>query len=518
MMAVERKRRGKIIGWIAAAVVLAGAISVGVMAALGVFHNPRTDAYELLGQIPGKLAQSPWDEYLGTDKMIGSMSEKGSDVELVLENIKVSDEFGGLLGAGMDKKVADIFLHLSDYLLDVGIQVDPDQAKTRCTASVAKDDVRLNVDYYEDEDSVHFMYPELLPGKVLVQNKTEADVAYPEAQMNEARREIPGFLARECVKLWNDVDCQKVRGEREAYELTVPVDTLVQAADDFVDYISEYDEIIAFYERNGGSDVKGENWADEHKKAIESESKEWKDIHVFVYGEKKELTAVKISEDQVECVLEFIGGETDGEEGSSGVHLNLFVDDWEYVDIFWENKKTDVCQSSLDIAAEGKAFSNTGISVQTQWTFDPSDYSFDVDVTAAITGESAATTAKTAVATSAEEDGSSADAFGVLPQQNVNVLDLTCRGTVKDLKPGTSLTYGVDELTVGGNGTEVLTLSAELRQSVLDHAVKPPEGEEISELSTTDSLKLYGNLAVLLERLKLSYLYDTWGYRDGFGL
>lgn len=464
----------KIIAVIIAVFVLLAGGTVGVMAATGVFRSDKTEAVELLAQVPERLSWSSVGEVIGSADMMSAMYEKGSVTDVSVSDIKFSLP---------DKKESE---ELNDFFegLTTTCSVQSDaEGHSGGNVKLDKNNTTVNLNYYMDGASGQKFYvsmPEIINGKVFKLDMGEA-AEKTNFDVNTTRKfyvDLAAFAMDEMGKMGDEIICDKLQDG--GYQLTVAKESLDGMLDDTVEFMEDQTEMVdminaigslggvyAGYEQLNGAADGDENegtydFLAEMKKQIEEMKAETQDICLQVYGKDGNITSVKLADPKGEDRDMVIALEFSGEKGDSTATLKI-GDAKDTITLTKRDEKKELCTTSFSLELSGEA---NGKITHSQ-SINPADNTCEIkmDVDADIELD--------------EEDQELWDEEGLTGLENIFPLSMTAKGSVKDLKQGSYADYVLDDVTFSSNGHDVCTMAMDVKFGLPEGEVKSLEGEEV---------------------------------------
>lgn len=487
-------RMGQIIALIAVAVIVVGGISVGIMAAMGVFASDKEKAFRLLSQAPEKIFHSSVADELEIGQLLENMGKNGSDMTISLNPVSVTTPDGTMdsideMGIGK----------LSDYTAGISVKTDT-EGKSLMNVSLEKAGTPLSMNYYMDTERISYSLPELLSGKVLSADYKNLEGAnsplknYDAEKIKEYEEAFAGFFADEFVMIKDEIECEKCEG---GYTLTIPRESMDAALNDFQEFLEsdEQKELVQDvndyvngltsmrYTYQTGDGEESFDLLSSVRMAVSTLIQYTQDFTFNVYGEDNEFegleTTLKDSGITAVIKLDITGGE---EDSTVNLTADLSSDDSGekiVAKALLRNTKDDICETSLDfdIASAGTSLG----SFTFRETFNSSDNTCNFK--------------------------------GALLEQGQESFSIEGKGAVKDLKPGSYLDYALDEISIKADGdTCTAAMNLDIKMGELEESIKPLEGEEISitkDTAETEMSKYTEEVAT-----NLSKILEAWGIND----
>ena len=453
---MKQKKLGKVIGITVGGIIAAAGITLGVMAACGVFVNHKKQAFALLAQMPERMGYSATNQYVGMEELRNAQKEKGSSSSVTLSDLKMAESLGE---KGLD---------LSGYSLSAASQVNANGKKTNASLSLEKKDASLSLNCYMDKDKTIISAPELVKGKALQissetmeENNSDFDAKVP----SEFEKEFTAFMKKEVEKVKEEIQCEKLE-EKDGYRLIVSKEAMDIVLDDFLNFMKKKKEMVNFI--NSYVDIvnaqksEGENAPFDFVGALEKiveEGKNYTEDFAFnVYEMDGVLigleTPITVQNMSSTLSIEFAGVE---EDSTVTMEVSLTYNGYRAtITLIKKSVKTDVCsvQVLLDATVVGKpAASLTFIE-----TIKPADNSYSATMNVTAMGQ--------------------------------EMVDFSANGYIKNLNKGESVNYVLDEITLNMAGEEMLTMAMDLHMGVMNGEVEPPQGDVI-EYTDSSSLQPY---------------------------
>ena len=456
---MEKRNKGKIIAIIIAAVIAAGGITVGIMAASGVFESDKKKAFELLAQLPERMGYSATNEYIGMEELLKVQEEKGMTYGLEMSHMDLSE------------LIEESELDVSGYKWTINSQTDAKQGKTNATISIEKEDTPVSLNYYVDSDKTVFSVPELVKEKAFQMKKEDQPETVSDLDVSVVNRfdkDFNSFLKEEVKKVKDKIECEKLE-DGSGYELLISADAMNVVMDDFVSYMEKQKDMVDFINAYVDTIRKNEEEAEEIepfdfmtslKKVVEECKKNTQDFTFTVYEEEGVLVGIRlpITMEQIkaEIMLEFAGVKE-----NSTVTMDVSVTYRGYkatATLIKKSVKKDVCsvQWLLDVTVVGKPVA----SLTLVETIKPANNGYSVSCNATAMGK------------------------------EIAVIDIT--GSIKDLQKGKSVTFVLDDVNMKLFGEITAKMSMNMQLGVLEGEVEPPKGE-IVEYTDGTSIEPYSD-------------------------
>lgn len=476
MEEMKTKKTGKIVALIIAIVVVALGVSVGVMAATGVFSSGKSKAFDLLAQAPEKLSYSSMDEYIGTKEITKEMLEKGGQV-----GFKISD-------LTLDSSIAPSDLDLNGFSAEVSAKSNKSENQNRMSVSLEKGGSKLSLDMYADKEKAVLSLPELVSGKVFKLDyeaiKKAAGSVYQTAtaspEMEKFSEDLQEFFEDEIKKVKDDITCEKLSGDKEGYKLVIKKESMDTVMNDFVEFLNEQDSIVtsintyvqALMIRNG--EMQTFDLISEVKKIVAQVSQYTQDFAFEVYGKDGELTGIATTY-MVEMIPIKASVDFEGEKGNQTVTMKVMAEQNGQeagLTMIIKDTKADIYEHNLSLDVSAGGYSAASLTIAE--SFNPSDNSYAFDE-------------------SAKADGS-------------EFLKLTAKGAIKDLKQGSYADCVLDDVSVSVNGVEYVKMALDCKIGVIDGSIEPPQGEEVAVTNGTEILPYLTEVQTALAKVM-----SDWG-------
>ncbi len=487
----------KIIAVIIAVFVLVAGGTVGVMAATGVFRSDKTEAMELLAQVPERLSWSSVGEVIGNADMLSAVYEKGSVTDVSVSDIKFS-----LPDKKDSEELNDFFEGLTAA---VSVQSDP-EGHSGGNIKLEKNSTPVNFNYYMDGSEGRMLYaslPEIIHGKVfkLDMGETAEKTNFDVNTTRKFYEDLAAFAVDEMGKIGDEISCDKMQDG--GYQLTVSKESLDGMLDDAVEFMEGQTEMVDMINAIGSlggmytsykrlddvADVDEKedtyDFLAEMKKQVEEMKGETQDILLQVYGKDGSITSVKLADLEGEDKDMVVALDFSGEKGDSTATLKI-GDAEDTLTVTKRDEKKELCTTGYSLELSGDGDGNGKLTYSQ--SINPTDNTCEIkmDVDAGIELD--------------EEDQELWDEEGLAGLENIFPLSLTAKGSVKDLKQGSYADYVLDDVTLTGNGQDICTMAMDVKFGLQEGEVKPLEGEEVECNLDDDMTKLsetYGSEAWL---------------------
>lgn len=477
---METKKTGKIVAIIIAAVIIVAGVSVGVMAATGVFSSSKSKAFELLAQAEEKLMYSSVNEYIGVSEMQKEMLEKGGQTSWKVSNLK------------LDSSIAPTDIDLSEFTAELSAKSSKKDDKSSMSASLAKGDKKFSFDMYVDKEKTVIALPELIEGTVFkldyeamrsALGSMAAATASPE--MQKVAEDFAEFFEDEIKKVKDEISCEKLSGDKAGYELVIKKETMNTVMNDFIAFVEEQKTLVdsinsymgtlanlqsaSYGELDGNFDL-----ISELKKAAAALSEYTQDFSFSVYGEKNNLTGLETTV-TVDSIPVKINVDFAGEQGNSTITMTVSASangQDAAVTLIKKDTKGDKCETSFTAEITTMNIAIAGISLSESINTSDNAYSLN----------------------------------GSVSEYNNELAKLAVTGQVKDLKPGNYADLVLDEISLSVQGIEFVNMAMDIKMGVQDGAIEPAQGEEVN---VTDMSALLPYLTTA--QTSLAKILDDWG-------
>lgn len=438
--------------------ILAVVLAAGILKVTGILKNSEADALALLAQLPDKISKSYEDEFLGTEAFEEKSREKGSVTSIKLANVKVNKEVADNMSS-IIPSVGNAALFLNtfrDCTCSVDIASDEQQGLRKVSGTLYKGDTKLQAEVYAEGDTLQYVLPEILPGKVISQENN----VMGNKKKEQLQKEFTEFLLNEYDKTKDDISCRKSRETTESYEFIISSSTLSIWVQDFVEFLKAENEIAAITNYIGklngqGGEYDGVSALEDLAEQLSKESAEYR---LCVRGSEGELTSVSFGTKAEEAAFPAeLTVSVSEEENASTVKLiyeRKGADGNSRWEITRRNGKSDVYENEFDVVIRTN---QTSIAVNTMQVVNPSDHSYNAETT--------------------------------IKWHGTKVADIVVDGSVKDIVEGESIHYILDDVTVSVGDKEFLTMAVDVQNKLLDYKLEKPEGEEVKSTEITDVMK-----------------------------
>lgn len=450
---------------IAVLVAAAACTTIGVMAHSGLFQSDKTEAMKLLYQASEQLTWSATDDCIGSKKMAGELLKEGGQLDISISDLTPGDGlWKEILGSSdgptsffkTGAGVAAGWEGISDYIFNWNQTIDTGSGRTSNAVSIAKGEEKLSYISCQDEDEDWIALPELLEGKVFhVTAKEKNDMFGEHISGNNSTdvkdalsflRDFESFLVESSVEMQKEISFDKIPSASlretelnyiwdEGYEAVIPKDTVNAFLQDFAEMLQKQEIFAALGER----------------------AKSWsvaQDIILKIYSQEGKLgnieTEIPIAGKMFAFSLDF---STD-EKGNSLV--------------------TFFCKGKI----EGEAF--TLAIKKSDKTKGTCETAFDIEL---LEGE------KSLIhLVSREQVSPDNGAY----QMSINWEDaednkysIRAKGSIKDLKKGSCVSYILDDVKISAGDAELFTMALKYRLAAGSTEVVPPAGDTIEITSDT---------------------------------
>lgn len=484
---METKKTGKIIALIVAIVVVVAGVSVGVMAATGVFSSSKKKAFDLLEQIPEKISYSSVNEYIGTSDMSKAMLEKGGQT-----GFKVSD-------LTLDSSIAPTGLDLSGFSAELSAKSDKTDNKTSMLASLEKGGSKLSLNLYTDKEKVVLSLPELVSGKVFKLDLASMKDALGSMQamttaspeMEEFAEDIEEFFEDEIKKVKDDIDCEKLSGDKNGYKLTIKKESMDTVMNDFVEFLTEHESVVSMvntymktlmYTQVGGT---GDFDLIKVVKEVTSKLSQYtQDFSFEVYHVAGKLTGLQATF-MAEMIPFKATVDFEGDKENSTVTMKIMAEQNGQeagVTVIKKDKKADTYENSFSFDVSAAGFSAAAFEVTE--SVNPSDNSYSLN--------------------------------GSVSAEGNEVGKLKATGSIKDLKQGSYANLVLDDVSVSANGIDYVKMALDIKMGVADGNIEPPQGEEVTVKSGTEVVPYMTEVQTALTKIMSDWGIDPSALAGGY--
>jgi len=453
---METKKTGKILGIAVAVVIAVAGITLGIMAACGVFENHKKKAFELLAQMPERMGYSATNDYVGMKELTKAQQEKGSSSGISISNLKVA------------KNLSEEGINLSNFSVAVDTQANVAGSKTNTTLTLEKNNAPASFNCYTDKDKMVISAPELIQGKAfqvdrksMSENSSDLDVKV----VSEFDKDLMTFFEKEIEKVKEEIECEKL-DEKDGYRLLVSKEAMDLVLDDFLAFMEKQQEMVNFINayvdviraRESAEEITPFDCMSLLKQTVEDSKSYTDDFEFIVYEMDGVLigieTPVNIQNMTSSVSIEFAGVEADS---TVTMDVSLTYNGYRATaTLVKKSVVTDVrsVQLLLDVTVVGKpAASFTMVE-----TIKPADNSYSATLNVTAMGE--------------------------------EIADLSATGYIKNLNKGESVNYVLDEVVLNIAGEEMLSMALDMHMGVLKGDIEPPQGEVVEYIDSS-SLELY---------------------------
>lgn len=463
---------------VVALVVAATFTTIGVMAYSGLFQSDRAEAMKLLLQASERLTWSAAEDYIGSEKMTREFLKEGGQLDVSISDLQPGD---GLLKEalkGSDGPAAFFSASagmaagwdgISDYTLNWNKKVDIRSGRTSNAVSVANGAEKISFIRCQDEEEDWIALPELLEGKVFHVTAKEKDSMFGgHISGNDGTdvkdilsfiQDFEVFMIESSAKIQKDMSFDRFkRNELEylwdaGYEAVIPKETVNAFLQDFTEILQKQEKEIF--------------------DQIAESTKDWsvaQDITLKIYGEKGRLgrleTAIPIAGEMCELSLDFTG-----EKGNSAITFfgRAKIDDKTVSLVIKKSDKSkDICESAVEMEMSEDETSLVHVSVSEQVSPDDGSYQMKIDW----------------------DD----------PEENK--FSIRAKGSVKDLKKGSCVSYILDDVEFSEDGSKLFSLAVKYQLIAGGTEVVPPGGDMVEITSDTKDEEMEQYKVEIMENLR----------------
>ena len=451
--------------FIVALVVAAVCTAIGVMAHSGLFQSDRTEAMKLLLQASEQLTWSATDNYIGSKKMTGELLKEGGQFDISISDLNPGDGiWKEILGSSDGPSslfrtgagVAAGWEGISDYTFNWNQKIDNSSGRTSNAVSIAKGEEKISYISCQDEDEDWIALPELLEGKVFhITAKEKSDMFGEHISGNNSTdikdalsflQDLEAFLIESSVEMQKEMLFDKIPSASlretelnyiwdEGYEAVIPKETVNTFLQDFAEMLQKQ-ELFA---------------------SIGESAKNWsvaQDIILKIYGEEGRLgsieTEIPIAGEMYDFSLDFSTDENGksmvtffckGEIGGEACTLAIKKSD----------KTKDTCETAFDIELLEGETSLLHLVFREQ--VSPYDGSYQMNI---------------------NWDDAEGNKYGI-----------RAKGSIKDLKKGSCVSYILDDIEVTSNDAALFTMAVKYQLTAGSTEVIPPAGDTVEITSDT---------------------------------
>jgi hypothetical protein len=488
---MNKNKKARVVIILIMLAVIAG-IGAGVFALIGVFHSGKTEALELLAQMPEKFFQSSVAEYVGGEEINAAFMENGGTVNMKFSDLQIDETtltqlFTGesvqsseFAGKSMMGTVLSDMLSVSDYALELNTQYDLDSGRTSNSAAVSKGDEKISVILCTDEDEEWISLPELIDGKVFHVTGDERKKFRKESEgLEESGRptgkqmvtlfsKLKSYVAEQMTGIRENISCEKMTKRN-----------LEPKGDSGYLLVLSQDTVNSFL--NGFSDILTDE-ENEYFQTIGQKMSDWKvdrDIEIYVYGENGNLQSVEFTVaaagEEYPAAFSF---ESEDNHSSSVFNISGVISE---TPMCLTVKCTDETGNNCKTTAEISITADEEQILHTNWTEtivpDDDTYKLQADVS-----------------------------FG-----GNRSFAVEASGTIKDLKAGVCVSNILDDVKISMNDKELAALAVDASISSRDSSLEIPQGEivELTTDTTDEEMEQYTNelqknLQAVLSKMGLS--------------
>lgn len=451
-------------------VAAAACTTIGVMAHSGLFQSDRTEAMKLLIQASEQLTWSATEDYIGSKKMTGALLKEGGQMDVTISDLTPGDGIwkeilGSSAGSSSDglstfmtpgAGMAASWGRISDYTFNWNQKIDIESGRTSNAVSIAEGEEKISYISCQDEDENWIALPELLEGKVFhITAKEKSNMFGEHISGNNSTdvkdalsflRDFESFLVESSVEMQKEISFDKIPSASlretelnyiwdEGYEAVIPKDTVNAFLQDFAEMIQKR-EIFA----SVGESAK--NWSVAQDIILKIYSQEGKlgsiETEIPIAG-KMFSFSLDFSTDEKEksLVTFFCKGEIEGEAFTLAIKKS--------------DKTKGTCETAFDIELlEGE---KSLIHLVSREQVSPDNGSYQMNINWDV-----------------EEE---------------NKYSVQVKGSIKDLKKGSCVSYILDDVKISAGGAELFTMALKCRLAAGSTEVVPPAGEMVEITSDT---------------------------------
>lgn len=445
---------------IVALVVAAACTTIGAMAFGGIFQSDRTEALKLLLQAPEKLTWSAADDYIGSQTMTREFLKKGGQMDVSISELTPGDGIwkeilGSTDGPSSYFKtgvgIAAGWEGISDYTFNWNKKIDIGSGRTSDAVSIAKGEEKISYINCQDADEQWISLPELLEGKVFHVTAKEKSDMFGEhisdggGNMKDVLaflQDFESFMAENSAKIQKEILFDRLKKDElyhiydTGYEAVIPKETANEFLHDLTEILQKQEKEIF--------DEIGEH------------TKTWsvsQDITFRIFGEDGRLgrmeAEIPIDGEMFEMSVDFTG-----EKGDSAVTFfcrGKIDNDPISLLVKKSDKTKETCETAFDIELSEGETSLTHLVCKEQVSPDNGSYQMNINWE------------------DAEE----------------HKFNIRAKGSIKDLKKGSCVTYILDDIEVSSDGAELFTMAVKYRLASGSTEVVPPVGDTIEITSDT---------------------------------
>lgn len=486
----KKGKKGKIIAIIIAIVLVLGGTTVGIMAAQGVFTPDKVKAFDLLAQAPEALSRSSINEYVGTEALTKAMQEKGGSYYFKISEFE--------LGEAVSEMTEAMGIDLSDFFVEVGSQADILNTTQKAKMGIGTGSTSVHIESYVSKDKVMISLPGLVDDKVV--SMPIAQQASTESQFSQEDAKALGeafetFLADEVDKLHEEIECTKYEGDKEGYTLVIKKATLDILLNDFVAFVGKQEKLVNLINQTVNTTATLQGTQAEKfdlvlslQEAVNEMTTNTTDFTFHVFGKdgKLERLETTINADEESKVV--VSADFAVQENDTKITLKVTDAAENVISLIYNDKKGDgYVESSFvgDVTTDGASIGT--LTMTDKVNTENNEYT--TDMTVAIAGGT--------------------------------TVVIAGKGSLMNLKQGSSVEYVIDDLTLSVNDMEIASMKLDTKMAVLDGTIAEPAGTVIdgndATAMTEYSAELQTGLMTLLSDLGLDSLLTGASGMDSYG-
>ncbi len=438
-MEAKNRGKGKIAALIAGCVAAVAVVTVTVMAVTGFFRSDKAEAFELLSQMPDKLSRSYISEYIGIEQLGKQCAQKG-----ISQNIRISDlhckkdVFKGALSSK----------DLSRYVMQLDILSDSSGQKNKMLLGMTKGEDKISAVAYKDEDKSCIAFPELTGKKLLVIDhdllqdligkKWNSDDTNNQ-EYEDFGRDFRALIQDEFHDLYDEITVTEE--DRDKYRLMIPNDAMAAVMADCYRFMSEHQDFTRLLDSVLRTDCLSA------LKSAESYIRENSSEFTFlVTGKGGNLSQISASvtwqANPFTVTMDF----TEREDAKAVIRVETtWKEEKIQFELVMRDREAEIYEESMElhILIGDISFGNLSYSA----TIDPKENKYDMEL--------------------------------ALNAVEKEVGRLQAQGHIKNLNPGKSVSYTLDQVSLSVSGEDIFSAAMDLTIGVLEDSIEPPEGEEI---------------------------------------
>lgn len=479
----NKKSKGKIVALICSLVVVVGLATTGVVLAAtgalsGLFSSDKAKAFDLLAEVPERIAYSATNDALGFDELFSKMLEKGMDLDVKISDINEAEGNTDMSGISMN----------------LGAQIDLASKKVGAKMAVGKNGTNLSAEGYAslDEKKVAFSLPELIPNKAFAMTAGDAQsqnaltsISEVLALLPELQESLGAFIDEQGDFLYDGTECTSIPN---GYRLTIPKAYMDGVLTKLQTWVSGQQATIGAIEEKMGMS-KGTISAG-ISMVVPTLTTYTKDFTFEIYEQDGKLSRIStnIKIEDVECSISVIFNEN-GEQREVTVNIDLMQNGKSMGKIVYTGLSKDgsVCEDTRKfIVSEEKG---ELVNYDERITLD-------------------------------KKNNNAFELNSSMKEEGTEVMSMVAHGNIKNLEKGKCVTMQYDEVTMEWpkyyGEKFVVSYAMEMTMAVLDGGVSMVSGEEVAMTpDTIDSVldpyeeEVMKNFAAILEK---------WDIKDTTGL